>query len=63
MAERIEVDVARRRASAGEALLVCAYPDETKCDRMRLEGAISLTQLQARAAELPKDRELIFYCA
>jgi rhodanese-related sulfurtransferase len=60
---RISVEEARRKAMAGEALLVCAYADEAKCATMKLEGAISLPALEARQATLPKDRELIFYCA
>ena len=63
MAERIDVAEARRHVSAGEAFLVCAYDDPAKCDRIRLEGGISLEEFQARAATLPKDREIIFYCA
>lgn len=63
MAERIGVEEARRRASAGEALLVCGYEDEAKCDRIRLEGAMSMKRLEEQAASLPKDREIIFYCA
>jgi hypothetical protein len=61
--ERIEVDEARRHVAARRALLVCAYEDEAKCDRMRLEGAMSLNEFKRRAAMLPKDREIIFDCA
>jgi hypothetical protein len=63
MADRISVEEARSRASAGEAVLVCAYDDEAKCDRIRLAGAISLKRLERDAASMPKDREIIFYCA
>jgi hypothetical protein len=61
--ERIEVEDARRRVRSGKALLVCAYPDEQKCEKVRLEDAISLGELEARSESVPKDRELIFYCA
>ena len=61
--ERIDVHEARRTMQAGEALLVCAYDDEAKCDRIKLEGSISLQALRAKQASLPKDRELIFFCA
>jgi hypothetical protein len=63
MADRIDVEEARRKVSAGDAFLVCAYEDETKCDRIRLEGAVAVKQFETRAAGLPKDREIIFYCA
>jgi hypothetical protein len=60
---RIGVEEARRKVAAGGALLVCAYDDEEKCKRVSLDGSINMTQLAARAATLPKDQEIIFYCA
>ncbi len=63
MAERIDVQETRRKVTAGEALLVCAYEDESKCDRIKLDGATSLTSFRTLAESLPKDREIIFYCA
>ena len=59
---RISVADARDAVRAGSALLVCAYDDE-RCARVRLEGAITLSDLEQRAASLPKSQELIFYCA
>ncbi|HEX9818863.1 MAG TPA: ArsR family transcriptional regulator [Methylomirabilota bacterium] len=47
----------------GRALLVCAYEDESKCQRMRLDGALTLRELQERLATLPRSQEIIFYCA
>ena len=61
--ERIGVDQARRHVAAGQAMLVCAYDDEAKCNRLRVEGAIDLAQFKRQAALLPEDREIIFYCA
>lgn len=60
--ERIGADEARPRTESGGALLVCAYDDEAKCSKMMLDGAISMTELRARTASLPKDHEIIFYC-
>jgi hypothetical protein len=60
---RIDVQEARRRVSDAQALLVCAYADEAKCERLRLEGATTLPRLETRAGSLPKDTEIIFYCA
>jgi hypothetical protein len=60
--ERISVADARAATSAGRALLVCAY-DDARCARVRLEGAITLSDLERRAASLPKSHEIIFYCA
>lgn len=61
--ERIEPEEARRRVAARQAVLVCAYEDDDKCDRIRLEGAMSFNEFKLRAAMLPRDREVIFYCA
>ena len=60
--ERIGVAEARRAVGDGGALLVCAYDDE-RCARVRLEGAITLSDLERRAGSLPKSQTLIFYCA
>jgi hypothetical protein len=57
---RIEVDQARRDVESGRALLVCGYEDEAKCRSMRLAGSITLSDLASR--NVPRDRELIFYC-
>jgi rhodanese-related sulfurtransferase len=60
---RIGVDDAYRQVSTGQALLVCAYEDEAKCRQMQLQGSIPLTQFASRVPSLPKDQEIIFYCA
>ena len=61
--ERIEPGVARRRVAEHNALLVCAYDDE-RCKGMRLDGgAVTMSEFRAMARELPKDQEIIFYCA
>ena len=63
-AERISPQEARRHLRADpNALLVCAYDNDEKCRQNWLDGAVTLAELQARAATLAKDREIIFYCA
>jgi hypothetical protein len=59
--ERISAEEAYKRVKAGQALLVCAYEDEDKCRRLNLDGSISFTTFQSRAASLPKNQEIIFY--
>jgi hypothetical protein len=61
--QRISVGDARRKVQANQALLVCAYEDEAKCRMVNLEGSIPLTSLRSRAVSLPKDQEIIFFCA
>jgi hypothetical protein len=63
MADRVGVAEARRKVTAGEALLVCAYEDESKCDRIKLDGAMSLARFRTVAGSLPEGKEIIFYCA
>jgi hypothetical protein len=60
---RIDVAEARRERQAGRGLLVCAYDDDAKCGRMKLDGSLTLSELRARLPSLPKSQELIFYCA
>ena len=60
---RIGVEEAHKKIKAGQALLVCAYEDEAKCQTFNLEGSMSLTSFASKAGSLPKSREVIFYCA
>jgi rhodanese-related sulfurtransferase len=61
--ERISAQQAHTKAKSNQALLVCAYEDEAKCRMFNLEGSISFTKFQPRAASLPKTQEIIFYWA
>jgi hypothetical protein len=60
---RVSPEEARQKAMSRSALLVCAYEDDEKCKRVFLEGAISLTEFKSKRPSLPKDQEIIFYCA
>jgi hypothetical protein len=51
------------RVQSGEALLVCAYTDEAKCRSMQLKGSLTLQEFQARLPGLPKNQEIVFFCA
>lgn len=51
------------RVQSGETLLVCAYDNDAKFRQFHLKGAISLAEFQALRPTLPKDREIVFYCA
>ena len=63
MVARITPQEAHARVSAGRALLVCAYEDPARFAELRLEGAISIPEFRARRDSLPRDQEIIFYCA
>lgn len=62
-AARVSPQYAHQAVTSGKALLVCAYPDQEVCDKIMLEGAISLKEFEAKLPELRKDQEIIFYCA
>lgn len=59
---RISPQEAEKKTTSGQALLVCAYASDAKFAKNQLRGAISLNAFQDRAANLPKDQEIIFYC-
>jgi hypothetical protein len=61
--ERVSVEEAHRKVGANQALLVCAYEDDAKCKALGLDGSISLADFQTKAASLPKNKEIIFFCA
>jgi hypothetical protein len=42
---------------------VCGYEDDAKCRKGRLEGAIPFARFASVAQTLPKNKEIIFYCA
>jgi hypothetical protein len=59
----ITADDSYERTKSGEALLVCAYEDKERFENFHLEGAISFREFESRISTLPKDRQIIFYCA
>jgi hypothetical protein len=61
--ERIGPEATHEKLKAGTAILVCAYDSEEKFHTMPLEGAISLSAFRSKRSSLPKDQEIIFYCA
>ena len=56
-------DVRRQMGAKTGTVLVCAYDDADMCRQHHLEGAIHLQALQSRLPTLPKDAEIVFYCA
>jgi hypothetical protein len=60
---RISPEDAHERLESGEALLVCAYPDEEMCRTMNLQGSISLRDFESMISSQSKAQEIVFYCA
>jgi hypothetical protein len=59
--ERITPEEVHQKLDAGKVLLVCAYEDESKFRKMRLQGAISFNEFKSKIPSLSKDQEIVFY--
>lgn len=63
LVERIDPRAARVHLASSNGWLVCAYDSAEQCQANRIDGAIALAELEAKAASLPRSQEIIFYCA
>jgi hypothetical protein len=61
--ERISAQQAHEEVKSGKSLLVCAYDSKEKFRDNHLEGAISFSDFESRKNGIPKDQEIVFYCA
>lgn len=61
--DRIDPDTARAHIASSSALLVCAYDSAEKCEQNALSGAIHFDDLRKLESQLPRQQEIIFYCA
>lgn len=61
--ERVTSEETLQKVKSGKTLLVCAYKDLEKFKRMQLKGAISWNNFISKLDSLPKNQEVIFYCA
>jgi rhodanese-related sulfurtransferase len=62
-APRVNPEEIYPKLRSGEALLVCAYVSDARFRQVRLEGAVSLEEFKSLRPTLPRDREIVFYCA
>jgi len=60
---RINPEEVYPKLRSGEALLVCAYDSDARFRQVHLEGAMSLEEFNTLRPTLPRDREIVFYCA
>lgn len=61
--KRVSPEEVHQKLKGGKAILVCAYEDESKFKKVHLQGAISLSEFKSTLSSLPKDQEIVFYCA
>jgi hypothetical protein len=59
--ERVPPRTVREKVRSGNALFVCAYDDDAKYGRMRLDGSIPLSRFKSMISGIAKEREIIFY--
>jgi len=59
--KRISSEEVYQKLKGGKVLLVCAYEDEAKFEKMHLQGAISINEFKSRLPSLAKDQEIVFY--
>lgn len=60
--ERISAEESQRRMRQN-SWIVCAYDDASKCAKYQIPGSMTLADLKPQTERLPKNQELIFYCA
>ena len=54
-------DLAHKLVGPDAPLVVCAESDPAKCERMRIDEAMSLPEFEARLSSISTDREIVFY--
>jgi len=59
--ERVSPADVYEKVQTGEALLVCAYPDDEKFAKNNLKGAISLKQFETMAKDAGQSKLIVFY--
>ena len=60
---RIPPETVREKIEAGSAMLVCGYDDPEKCKQNNLAGSVDYGEFTSRLPSIPKEQEIIFYCA
>ncbi len=59
--KRVTPEEVHQKLEAGKVLLVCAYEDESRFRKMRLQGAISFNEFKSKFSSLSKNQEIVFY--
>jgi rhodanese-related sulfurtransferase len=63
MVIRITPEETFQKLRAGKALLVCAYDSDEQFRNLHLDGAISLAEFKEKLPSLPRNQEIVLYCA
>ena len=54
-------DLAHKLAGPDPPLVVCAESDAAKYEKMKIDGALSLKEFEARLGSISTGREIVFY--
>ena len=60
-ASRLSAKEVREGVQAGSLLLVCAYDEDEKFEKNKLEGAISLSEFKAKLSDYDRNGRIAFY--
>ena len=60
--QRVSPEYTYGKVASGEGCLICAYDDNEKFKQFHLKGALSLEEFTNQVKDIPKEKELIFYC-
>ncbi len=60
---RISAEEAYKAVKFSDAIFVCAYESDDKYERYKIEDAIPFSKFKSLLPNIPKTREIIFYCA
>jgi hypothetical protein len=64
MAASISAETVRRKMESGQdVMFVCAYDDDAKCKNTGVSDGLSFSQFKRQQASIPKDRQIVFFCA
>ena len=61
--KRVRPEEVHPKLKSSTVILVCAYEDDVKFKKLQLQGAISFNEFKSKLPSLPKDQEIVFYCA
>ena len=61
--KRVRPEEVYQKLKSGTVIFVCAYEDDAKFKKLQLQGAISFNEFKSKLPSLPKDQEIVFYCA
>jgi len=60
---RVSAEEVYKKVTSSGAILVCAYDNDEKYERYKIEKSIPFSKFKVMLPSIPKTQEIIFYCA